>query len=128
MKRLIFTLFTLSFFYISFAQDLAKLLPADTFFAAGIQDWVSHQDKLQPYIDEFNRLELGQAFMAMMDDEASGEDGESQSPITDAAKAQDDFLKQWQERMGDTQMLDFLVKKPGLVFRPPLAALSLLSH
>ncbi len=108
MKRFFFAVALSLTLSTSFAQDLAKLLPADTFFALGMQDWVSHQDKLQPYIDEFNRLELGKAFTAMMDSEASSEseDGESQSPITDAAKAQDDFLKQWQERMGDTHMLD----------------------
>jgi hypothetical protein len=89
-----------------FAQELSKLLPADTFAAFGVQDFINHQDKLQPYIDEFSRLELGKAFMAMVNAEESESEGESQSPITDAAKAQDDFFKQWQEKLGDVELID----------------------
>jgi hypothetical protein len=112
MKRLsILCLLTASLFFSNaFAQDLAKLLPTDTFFALGIQDWISYQDKLQPYIDEFQRLELGKALMALgdssNDSSNTGEDGQSDTPITDAAKDNKDVLKQWQERFGDTNMLD----------------------
>jgi hypothetical protein len=105
MKRFI-SLILVIFISSTLAQDLAKLLPAETLLAFGMQDWVSHQDKLQPYIDEFNRLELGKAFMAMVNTEDSEGEGDSQSPITDAAQAQDDLLKQWQEKLGDVELID----------------------
>lgn len=107
MKRF-FIVLSLSLLSSTLAQDLARLLPSETFFALGVQDWASHQDKLQPYIDEFNRLELGQAFMKMADRERSSENGSSQTPITDAARAQDDVVKQWQETFGDINLLDIV--------------------
>lgn len=43
------------------AQSLADLLPAESFLALGTQNLNAHQDKLEPFIDEFERLELAEA-------------------------------------------------------------------
>jgi hypothetical protein len=87
------------FLTLSQAQELARLLPAETFFALGIRDWTSHRDKLQPYVDEFTRLELGQALIDL------GESSSEASP-EEAQQATDDFLQEWQDRFGDTDLLD----------------------
>ncbi len=112
-------LFVVTFLFSSAqAQDLAKLLPADTFFALGIRDWASHREKLQPYVDEFTRLELGQALLELGEGAAESEGGGiadslglgEDSPEDAAASGEemstDDFLKEWQARFGDTDLLD----------------------
>ena len=48
------------------AQSLTELLPAETFFALGTEGLSDHRDKLQPFIDEFERLELGDALSTLM--------------------------------------------------------------
>jgi hypothetical protein len=100
------------------AQELAKLLPADTFFALGIQDWVSHRDKLQPYVDEFTRLGLGQALLDLGESSSAaasggvadslglGEESSEDTEATTEEMSTDEFLKEWQARFGDTDLLD----------------------
>lgn len=87
------------------AQDLAKLLPAETFFALGIRDWASHREKLQPYVDEFTRLELGQALMDLGASTSASDDGTT-TDTEDAVQNTEDFMEEWQARFGDTDLLD----------------------
>jgi hypothetical protein len=44
------------------AQSLRSLLPADTVAAIGVQGLSSQQAKIQPFIDEFDRLGVAKAF------------------------------------------------------------------
>ena len=44
------------------AQELARLLPAETVFALGVQDLADQRERLEPFIAEFERLELADAF------------------------------------------------------------------
>ncbi len=44
------------------AQSLRSLLPADTVFAIGVQGLSGQQAKIQPFIDEFDRLGVAKAF------------------------------------------------------------------
>jgi len=75
MKKILFSaLLLLSF---ASAQSLADLLPAETFLAFGTQDLANQQDKLEPFIDEFNRLELTQALTAVF---ASSETSSTEMP------------------------------------------------
>ncbi|MEJ2358559.1 MAG: hypothetical protein P8Y13_10850 [Deinococcales bacterium] len=46
------------------AQSLRSLLPADTVAAIGVQGLSQQQAKIQPFIDEFERLGVGKAFQA----------------------------------------------------------------
>ena len=46
------------------ASGLADLLPADTIAALGMEDLNSHADKLEDFIDEFQRLGVGEALQA----------------------------------------------------------------
>ncbi len=102
------------------AQDLAKLLPENTFFALGIRDWVSHREKLQPYVDEFTRLELGQALLDLGEDSGGGDDTSTDDSSSDdmttaeAVQTTDDFLKEWQARFGDTDLLDMFGQEAWL--------------
>ena len=89
------------------AQDLARLLPAETFFALGIRDWASHREKLQPYVDEFTRLELGQALVELgASSSASDETAPDDTTTEEAVQTTEDFMEEWQERFGDTDLLD----------------------
>jgi hypothetical protein len=98
------------------AQDLAKLLPANTFMALGIQDWISHRDKLQPFVDEFTRLELMQALIDLSEDSAGSSGGIADSlglgeaPSEDSAASYDmsteEFMQEWEKRFGDADLLD----------------------
>ncbi len=75
MKKILFSaLLLLSF---GSAQTLADLLPAETFLAFGTQDLAQQQDKLEPFIAEFNRLELTQALAAVF---ASSETSSTEMP------------------------------------------------
>lgn len=56
------------------AQSLGDLLPAETFLALGTSDLQGQTDKLQPFIDEFERLELGQALAALFPEDEETDD------------------------------------------------------
>ena len=60
-------------------QSLADLLPAETFLALGTQDLSSQTAKLQPFIDEFERLDLGAALTQLF----PASEGEATAPLTD---------------------------------------------
>jgi hypothetical protein len=114
-------------FTLSQAQDLVRLLPAETFFALGIRDWIGHREKLQPYIDEFARLELGQALIALGEDQNTADDA-----AVDTAQSAEDFLQEWQRRFGDTDLLEMLGQEAwiGVSATPsnPLPAVVLLTQ
>lgn len=67
------------------AQDLGRLLPAETVFALGLRDLGAHADKLDAFVDEFERLGVGDALLALAD---GGEDAE------DAAAAVPEALRE----------------------------------
>jgi hypothetical protein len=125
-KSLILLVVTI-FFTLSQAQDLVRLLPAETFFALGIRDWASHREKLQPYIDEFARLELGQALIALGEDQNTSDDA-----VADTAQSAEDFLQEWQRRFGDTDLLEMFGREAwiGVSATPsnPLPAVVLLTQ
>ena len=62
----------------AFAQPLADLLPAETFFALGTKDLTSEQNRIQPFIDEFNRLDLASSLSKVFSSET---DTEAQTPL-----------------------------------------------
>ncbi len=72
-RRMILSLALLFALASAAAQSLAELLPAETFLALGAQDLAAQEAKLQPFIDEFERLELGQALENLMGGETEGE-------------------------------------------------------
>ena len=47
------------------AQDIPELLPDNTILALGMQDLSAQEAKFQPFVDEFERLELGQALAVL---------------------------------------------------------------
>jgi hypothetical protein len=49
----------------SFAQSLVGVLPADTTVALGTVGLRQHEERLAPFIEEFERLELGEALAAV---------------------------------------------------------------
>ena len=73
MQRTFFNLLVallLSLFLSSaLAQSLANLLPAETFLAFGTRDLAQHENKLEPFIAEFERLELGAALAKLVPSE-----------------------------------------------------------
>ena len=61
----IFTLALLTLGGLASAQDLAKLLPEETFLALGMQDLAGASDKLQDFSAEFERLDVLGALTAL---------------------------------------------------------------
>jgi len=55
------------------AADLPRFLPAETLFAIGVEGLAAHQDKAQPFIDEWERLDLSALLEAAFAEEV-GED------------------------------------------------------
>ena len=50
------------------AQDIPELLPDNTILALGMQDLSAQEAKFQPFVDEFERLELGQALAVLFNE------------------------------------------------------------
>ena len=76
MKKLVlYVSFCLSLAGLSFAQNLSALLPADAMLVMGVEDLASHAEKLEPFIEEFNRLELGAALTAAFASEEDTDTG-----------------------------------------------------
>ena len=50
------------------AQDIPELLPNNTILALGMQDLSAQEAKFQPFVDEFERLELGQALAVLFNE------------------------------------------------------------
>ena len=72
------TLLVLTLIFGSFAaaQDLAELLPEDTIFALGMQGLSEADEQLEPFIAEFERLEVGEALSTLFESqEIGGETG-----------------------------------------------------
>lgn len=57
------------------AQTVLKYLPADSVLVFGVHDLKSHEGKLQPFIDEYNRLGLNDSITKLADNQ----DGDSES-------------------------------------------------
>lgn len=55
------------------APTLPRLLPEETVFALGLRDLASHEAKLQPFVEEAERLELGRLFTGFAPEEAEEE-------------------------------------------------------
>lgn len=70
--------------------SLADLLPAESFLVLGAQDVAAHQDKLAPFIAEFEHLELGAALSAVFAAEGeSASEGEAENPLSAVPNALD---------------------------------------
>lgn len=66
-----------------------ELLPADTVLAFGLEGVAGHQDKFQPFIDEFMRLGLGDSLARVFADEGldAGDLGDAQDALDFVAQA-----------------------------------------
>lgn len=64
-----------AFLSLASAQSLAALLPPETLLAVGVQDLNKHEAKIQPFIDEWQRLDLTNLI-----EQSSGEDIEDAMP------------------------------------------------
>lgn len=62
------------------AQDFANLLPEETFFALGMQDWQSTSEQFKDFSDEFTRLGVADALGALAASE--GDDGAADSDMS----------------------------------------------
>ena len=62
---------------LSSAQSIPELLPENTILALGMQGLAEQETRLQPFVDEFERLELGQALGVLFGegDEGMFDDG-----------------------------------------------------
>jgi len=58
LRRLIAVLVAAAFLATAAAQSLAALLPSETLAAIGVQGLAQHKNKLQPFVDEWDRLGL----------------------------------------------------------------------
>jgi hypothetical protein len=65
-------LFVLAFAGSASAQELARLLPAETFLALGTQDLLNNSSKLDAFIDEFERLGVTEALVTLLADNVAG--------------------------------------------------------
>ncbi|MEX2535965.1 MAG: DUF3352 domain-containing protein [Trueperaceae bacterium] len=81
----------------SFAQRLASVLPAETIFAVGTEDVASHTDKLEPFIEEAERLKLADALSRLFGEDASGD-----------AEAEEEFASAIPEALAEIDPLDLL--------------------
>ena len=103
------------------AQSLADLLPAETFLAFGTRDLAQHEAKLEPFIAEFERLELGAALAKLVPSEAV--EGELE---------QDDAVGDVMTQFEGLEVLDFLGQEAWLALSAssfnPLPALTLLTE
>jgi hypothetical protein len=103
------------------AQSLASLLPAETFLALGTENLAAQQDKLQPFIAEFERLELGAALARAL--------GTAEA---EAAEEAEDALEGLSERLGDLDVFDLLGSEAWVAVSAtafnPLPALTLLTR
>ncbi len=68
----------------AFAQPLADLLPAETFFALGARNLSGEEARIQPFIDEFNRLELGAALTKVFEPQATEDTTSAETGSADA--------------------------------------------
>ena len=57
------------------AQDLAELLPEDTIFALGMQGLSEADERLEPFIAEFERLEVGEVLTTLFESQELGTGG-----------------------------------------------------
>ena len=86
LKKYLFV--TVAFFFFASAlaqsatQSLADLLPAETFLALGTQGLSDQTAKVQPFIDEFERLDLGAALAQLF----PASQGEAAAPLEDSLK------------------------------------------
>ncbi|HEV2126469.1 MAG TPA: hypothetical protein VGW38_27235, partial [Chloroflexota bacterium] len=100
------------------AQSLADLLPAETFLALGTQDLSGQTDKLQPFIDEFERLELGDALAQLF----PTSQGESTAPLAEGLET----------RFSGLNLLDLIGQEAWIGLSAasfnPLPALTLLAR
>ena len=73
--RLALALVAAALLSLAAAQSLAALLPSETLLAVGVQDLNKHAAKIQPFIDEWQRLDLTNLL-----EQSSGEDVDTAMP------------------------------------------------
>lgn len=92
------------------------LLPAETVFAVGVSGLTDNASRFQPFVDEFERLELGDLLGRLFADEIDGELGDTQLPASFAGLGVLDFV-------GDEAWFSVSVSPFN-----PLPAVSLIAH
>ncbi|HZX00185.1 MAG TPA: DUF3352 domain-containing protein [Trueperaceae bacterium] len=106
----------LSFATSAIAAELPDYLPTETIAAIGVEGLGQHEAKAQPFIDEWNRLNLSELLEAAFADQAEEE-------LPDVAMPDFDF---------DADLLDFLGREAWVVVSAssfnPLPAVTLLAR
>jgi len=77
MKRSLLVLLLMLGLAFSSAQSLLGYLPSDSVAVFGLQDLAKHQDKLAPFIDEYNRLGLSDSLFKLGGSQNDSQDGSS---------------------------------------------------
>lgn len=103
------------------AQSLADLLPAETFLAFGTRDLAQHEAKLDPFIAEFERLELGASLAQLVPSETVESELEGDDPMGN-------IMAQFE----GLEVLDFLGQEAWIALSAssfnPLPALTLITE
>ena len=109
---------------LSLAQSLADALPAESFLVLGATDVAAHEDKLEPFIAEFERLDLGSALLAAFAAEDTATD-------TDASDDTAALPEGFDDRLESLEALDIIGQDAWIALSAssfnPLPALTLLA-
>ena len=110
---------------LSLAQSLADALPAESFLVLGATDVAAHEDKLEPFIAEFERLDLGSALLAAFAAEDTATDADASSDDTAA------LPEGFDDRLESLEALDIIGQDAWIALSAssfnPLPALTLLA-
>lgn len=79
MKKMVFVLIAFVSLAFASAQSLLSYLPADSVAVFGLQDLAQHEDKLDQFINEYNRLGLNESLAKLnnTDEDADVEDSKA---------------------------------------------------
>ena len=107
------------------AQSLADLLPAESFLVLGASDVAAHEEKLEPFIAEFERLDLGTALIAAFAADTDGATG------ADASEDAEPVITELDERLESLKLLDIIGQDAWIALSAssfnPLPALTLIA-
>lgn len=134
LRKLLAPTLTLFLGGLAGAQDLAGLLPEETFFALGMQDLESVSAQLGDFSDEFNRLDVMGALstLAASQDGMSGGASSGGAGSSGAAMNADDLSAEEKEALGTLASLDVLGQEAWIALSAstvsPLPALTLVTR
>jgi len=87
MKKVLFLLAAVLLLSAAAAQAVLQYLPADSVLVFGVHDLKSHEGKLQPFIDEYNRLGLNDSITKLAD----SQEGDSETGAIEGFKKSNPF-------------------------------------